>query len=71
MAAESGPGRSLLVQRMMKKGIQIICGAKVEKVEKDKLYYSQKVKSFCLDEFDSLILAMGYRPDTAFTEMLK
>lgn len=71
MAAESGPGRSLLVQRMMKKGIQIICGAKVEKVEKDKLYYSQKGKSFCLDEFDSLILAMGYRPDTAFTEMLK
>lgn len=27
MEAESGPGRSLLVQRMMEKGIQILCDA--------------------------------------------
>lgn len=71
MAAESGPGRSLLVQRMIKKGIRMICGAKVEKVEKDKLYYSKKGETFCLDEFDTLILAMGYRPDISFTDMLK
>mgnify|MGYP002228322756 CR=1 FL=1 len=32
MEAESGPGRSLLVQRMMEKGIQILCDAKVEEV---------------------------------------
>ena len=33
MLNESGPGRSLLVQRMLKKGVEIICNAKVEKVD--------------------------------------
>ena len=33
MAAESGPGRSLLVQRMLKKHVNLICEATVEKVE--------------------------------------
>lgn len=28
MLTESGPGRSLLVQRMLKKGVELICGAK-------------------------------------------
>ena len=41
MLQESGPGRSLLTQRMMKKGIQIHCKAKVEKVEAEKIYYTE------------------------------
>jgi len=41
MASESGPGRSLLVQRMMAKGVQMICGAKVEKVDESSIWYTK------------------------------
>ena len=46
MAAESGPGRSLLVQRMLKKHVNLICEATVEKVEKDKIYYTKNAVSY-------------------------
>ena len=41
MEAESGPGRSLLVQRMMEKGIQILCDAKVEEVNHTVIKYKK------------------------------
>lgn len=71
MMAESGPGRSLLVQRMMKKGIQMICGAKVEKVETDKIYYTKNGTEYCIDDADTLVFASGYRTNPAVEEMLK
>lgn len=40
MPTESWPGRSLLVQQLMNKGVQMICDVKVETVEEDKIYYS-------------------------------
>ena len=71
MMKESGPGRSLLVQRMMKKGIELICKARVERVEEDKIYYSQNGIEHCIDDADTLVFAAGYRPDATMEEMLK
>lgn len=71
MLQESGPGRSLLTQRMLKKGVQIHCKAKVERVEADKIYYTQDGETHCIADADTLVLAMGYRPNPAVEEMLK
>ena len=71
MLQESGPGRSLLTQRMMKKGIQIHCKAKVEKVEAEKIYYTENGEEYCISDADTLVLAMGYRPDSKLEETLQ
>lgn len=71
MLQESGPGRSLLTQRMMKKGIQIHCKAKVEKVEVEKIYYTENGEEHCISDADTLVLAMGYRPDSKLEETLQ
>lgn len=70
MANESGPGRSLLVQRMMEKGIQIICDAKVEKVSENTIQYSKNGVGYEITDADTLVLAMGYRPDSTLQEQL-
>ena len=71
MAGESGPGRSLLVQRMMSKGVQMICGAKVEKVDESSIWYTKDGQQHCIADADTLVLAMGYKADPALEEMLK
>ena len=71
MLNESGPGRSLLVQRMMKKGVEMICSAKVERVEEDKIYYSKKGQEYCIDDADTLVFAVGYKIDPKMEEILK
>lgn len=71
MASESGPGRSLLVQRMMAKGVQMICGAKVEKVDESSIWYTKDGQQHCIADTDTLVLAMGYKADPALEEMLK
>ncbi len=71
MLNESGPGRSLLVQRMLKKGVEIICNAKVEKVDTENIYYIKDGKEFCISDVDTLVFAVGYRNDFAIEEMLK
>lgn len=71
MLGESGPGRSLLVQRMMKKGVEMICNAKVEKVDAENIYCTKGGQEYCISGADTLVFAVGYRnhPDTE--EMLK
>lgn len=71
MLNESGPGRSLLVQRMLKKGVELICNAKVEKVDQENIYYIKDGKEFCISDADTLVFAAGYRNDFAVEEMLK
>lgn len=71
MMTESGPGRSLLVQRMMRKGIQMICSAKVERVEADKIYYSKDGIEYCIDDADTLVFASGYKVNSETEDMLK
>lgn len=71
MMKESGPGRSLLVQRMMAKGVNMICKAKVDRVEEDKIYYTQNNEQHVIEDADTLVFATGYRSDPAMEEMLK
>lgn len=71
MLKESGPGRSLLVQRMMKKGVKMLVKAKVESVTEDKIIYSQNGVEYVIDDADTLVFATGYRADTTIEDMLK
>ena len=71
MMNESGPGRALLVQRMMKKGVKILVNTKVVAVEKDKIKYLQNGVEGVIDDADTLIFACGYQTDPAFENMLK
>lgn len=71
MLKESGPGRSLLVRRMMEKGIHIIVDAKVEKVEKDKIIYVQNNIEHEILDADTLVFASGYKEDRSLEEIFK
>lgn len=71
MLQETGPGRSLLVQRMRKKGVQIVCGAKVERVDAEHIYYTKDGSEYCIDDADTLVFAVGYCIDPGMEEMLK
>lgn len=71
MMKESGPGRSLLVQRMVKKGVKILINSKVEAVDEDKIRYSQNGIEHVIDDADTLVFASGYRTDESFENMLK
>lgn len=61
---ETGLGRSLLVQRMMKKGVQMVCNAKVERVDK----YSKDGKEYCINNADTLVFAAGYKINSQMEE---
>ena len=71
MLQESGPGRSLLVQRMQKKGVELICKAKVERVDSDCIYYQKDEKEICIFDADTLVFALGYQVDHQMESMLK
>lgn len=71
MLNESGPGRSLLVQRMRKKGVEIICNAKVERVEEKTIYYRKDGIEQCISDADTLVFALGYRSEHQTEEWLK
>ena len=71
MLTESGPGRSLLVQRMQKKGVELICGAKVERVDETAIVYTKDGQEHSISGVDTLVLAVGYRSDPALEELLK
>jgi len=71
MPAESGPGRSLLVQRLRRKGVKLICGAKVERVEEDAITYTRDGQEHCISDADTLVLAVGYHRDPALEKLLK
>ena len=68
---ESGSGRSVLVQRMMAKGVKIECFAKVTKVTEDTITYEQNGVEHVIADADTLVFANGYHVDPAMEEMLK
>lgn len=71
MMNESGPGRSLLVRRMMQKGIKIITSAKVESVTETEINYTQDDVTHTIKDADTLIFAAGYKKNPAVEEMLE
>ena len=71
MMAESGAGRSHLVQRMMGKGIHMECQAKVVSVTEDTITYEQNGKEVSITDADTLVFANGYHIENAMEDMLK
>lgn len=71
MMNESGPGRSLLVRRMMEKGVKIITSAKVDSVTETEINYTQDDVTHTIKDADTLIFAAGYKKNTAVEEMLE
>lgn len=71
MMTESGSGRSVLVQRMMSKGVKIECLAKVTAVTEDTITYEQNGVEHVITDADTLIFANGYHVEPAMEEMLK
>ena len=71
MLKESGAPRSVLVLRMMKKGINIITKATVDAVEEDKIYYTVNGQQQVIDDADTLVFATGYKVCPSMEEMLK
>ena len=61
--------RSLLVRRMQEKGCTILVNAKVEDVKDDELVYSQQGKLITLKGVDTVICALGSRPNSGAVEL--
>ena len=71
MMNESGPGRSLLVRRMMEKGVKIITSAKVDSVTETEINYTQDDVTHTIKDADTLIFAAGYKKNPTVEEMLE
>ncbi len=67
---ETGAGRSVLVMRMMEKGIHIECNAKVTATTEDTITYEQNGVEHTITA-DTLIFANGYHIDSSIEDMLK
>lgn len=71
LMSETGAGRSVLVQRMLKKGIRIECNAKVTSAKDGKIYYEQSGKEHVIEDVNTLVFATGYHIDAAIEDMLR
>ena len=71
LMSETGAGRSVLVQRMLQKGIHIECNAKVTSAKDGKIYYEQNGKEHVIENVNTLVFAVGYHVDSSIEEMLK
>lgn len=70
MANETGPGRSFLMKRIMSKGIEMICEAKVTRVDETNIYYEKNAQEYKIKDADTLVFAIGYRNDTMIKDIL-
>ena len=71
LMTETGAGRSVLVQRMLQKGIHIECNAKMTKAQDGKIYYEQNGTERVIENVNTLVFAVGYHVDATMEEMLK
>lgn len=71
LMSETGAGRSVLVMRMMEKGIHIECNAKVISTTENTITYEQNGKEVTINDADTLIFANGYHIDPTIEDMLK
>jgi 2,4-dienoyl-CoA reductase-like NADH-dependent reductase (Old Yellow Enzyme family)/thioredoxin reductase len=71
LMTETGAGRSVLVQRMLQKGIHIECNAKMTKAQDGKIYFEQNGTERVIENVNTLVFAIGYHIDAAIEDMLK
>ncbi len=66
---DKSPGRSLLVRRLLDKGVELITNARVTKVGEDSLTYATGEEEHTL-ACDTVILACGYQSENRLAEAL-
>ncbi len=71
MLSETGPGRSLLVQRMIEKNIHIECSAKVTATTETTISYEQNGVTHVISDADTLVFANGYHIEPTIENLLK
>ena len=71
MMKDAGAGRASIVQRMMKKPIDMVTSATLTRVDKDNIYYEQNGVEHCISDADTLIYAVGYRPNNSLQAKLE
>ena len=71
LMTESGAGRSVLVQRMLQKGIHIERNAKVIDATDKTITFIQNDVERKIENVDTLVFAVGYHVDQSLEEMIK
>lgn len=71
MTGEGGAAKSLLTQRMIKKGVHIELNAQVVSVDENTITYQQKGQTHVIDDADTLVFAVGYVPIHINNEKIK
>ena len=69
-ANEGGAGRAVLITRMLSKGVHVLTEAKVTEITEDTISYEKDGEVHTIADADTLVLAMGYRPNTKLADDL-
>ena len=69
-ANEGGAGRAVLITRMLSKGVHVLTEAKVTEITEDTISYEKDGEVHTITGADTLVLAMGYRPNTKLADGL-
>lgn len=62
MAGEGGAAKSVLMQRLLKKGVKIELNSTITKVDESVITYSKNGVEYTIDDADTLVFAVGYSP---------
>ena len=65
-----GPVRAVLITRMLSKGVHVLTEAKVTEITEDTISYEKDGEVHTITGADTLVLAMGYRPNTKLADDL-
>ena len=68
---EGAAGRAALVTRMLGKGVHALTDARVTEVGESTVTYEQGGEPRAIEGVDTLVLALGYRPDPSLPEALR
>lgn len=62
MAGEGGAAKSVLTQRLMRKGVKLELKSRVTRVDQTTIVYEKDGREHSIDDADTLIFAVGYTP---------
>ena len=69
-ANEGGAGRAVLVTHILVKGVHVLTEAKLTSVTEDTIAYEKDGEEHVIEGADTLVLALGYRPNTQLADAL-
>lgn len=67
---DTSPSRSVLIQRMERKGVNILTNAKVVDVDESCVTYEKDGQTHIIENVDTVLEAMGYKSDHVFEAIL-